>query len=207
MCAQQALPIADDGRDVRRDANCVLEAACKPVWRICTGRRSITSRDPKRTREKILIIIHKRSWPSSAYERIFQIRLSEFASWRLVTHEARFPARARIAHNSVAERGLLLSRPMTSVEPLAGKMEFLEVASSLGVVDVVALSTDTLYVFVRSAVRPSRAKEIRELVAEWWDIPRVFMSVRSDQVFTAVREPHAKRDSDTPPSSPIDKVG
>ncbi len=78
---------------------------------------------------------------------------------------------------------------MSSEDHIAGKREFLELASSYGVVDAVALDSDTIYVFVASGQSLRRAKEIRELAAEWWDAPRIVLAVRSEQHLRAVRPP------------------
>lgn len=60
-----------------------------------------------------------------------------------------------------------------------GKREFLELASVHGVLDVESIGTDTIYVFVRSGLSSAQTKFVRDLALEWWNLPRVLVTVRS----------------------------
>jgi hypothetical protein len=57
--------------------------------------------------------------------------------------------------------------------------EFLELTAEEGVVDVVPLGKDTVYVFIRSGLSAAHAKAIRDIAQEWWNVPNVLISVRS----------------------------
>ena len=65
-----------------------------------------------------------------------------------------------------------------SSSPLCTR-EFLELTAEEGVVDVVPLGKDTVYVFIRSGLSAAQAKIIRDVAQEWWNVPHVLISVRS----------------------------
>ncbi len=66
---------------------------------------------------------------------------------------------------------------------------FLEEARAYGAVDVEPHGQDTVYVFVRSGLTPPQIRTIRELALEWWDVPRVLITVGSGTMLKAVAPP------------------
>jgi len=78
---------------------------------------------------------------------------------------------------------------MSNLDMKEGKREFLELLSAYGVVDAEVHPLEVAYVFVKTSLTPAQTRDIRELAYEWWNVPRVVVTVRSTTTFRAVRQP------------------
>jgi len=63
---------------------------------------------------------------------------------------------------------------------LPGVAEFLELTSPQGVAEVVRISADTVYVFLRREPWPEEVRHVRRLAASYWALDRIVLAVRAD---------------------------
>ena len=66
------------------------------------------------------------------------------------------------------------------LQELPGVEEFLELASPHGVAEVVRVSADTIYVFLRRELWPEEVRHVRRLAEGCWALDRIVLAVRAD---------------------------
>ena len=68
----------------------------------------------------------------------------------------------------------------------------MELLSAYGVVDVGLHPPDVVCVFIRCGLTPAQKRMLRELAIEWWNVPRVVVTIGSTTTMRVVsRQPTA----------------